>query len=1089
MKKPPRNDLDAPDDVSPQQHSEAYLELVLQSTKIGVWRWNVQTGEASIDARWAEIAGYTVDELTSFNIDTLLAMMPAEDAIIVRDKLEAHWRNNESIYKSEYRITHKSGKTIWVEDTGKVVEFDQKGRPVWMVGTHQDITDRKFDEDRLRKLSRIASESINGVVFTDSEGRVEWINQGFERITGYTLAESVGNKPGEMLGGEATDAKVKKEMSQAIRNGEGFHVEIINYHKSGRPYWINIQCSPLLDEQGRAEGFMAIETDITTEKNIAIKLERQQQMLEQMSDLGCIGAWEVDLITSSIYWSSMTKKIHEVPESYQPQLASGIEFYKEGHSRDTIQALVEKAIEDGEPFSTELEIVTAKNNEIWIATKGKTEVVDGVCTRIFGSFQEITDRKKAEAELIEAKEFAEAGKKIKSDLLASMSHEIRTPINGVIGMLNLLSKSELTHHQSRQVGLARSSAQSLLGLINDILDFSKVEAGKLTFEEVNFDLIRMFGEFTQSNAFRCQEKAVELILDTTQVNHRKVCGDPGRLRQILSNLASNATKFTDHGEVRIVCRSERKGDAVFVHVEVHDTGIGIPSEKIPSLFESFTQADTSTTRQYGGTGLGLAIVKNLCELMGGGITATSAVGGGSTFSFTVMLKPDEKGEIIEAHTPVPDDKNALSILVVDDNSSCAAVIQRQLEALGHTVCTALNRETALATLFTHAAEGRVLDFALIDQNMPDMEGLVLASEIYQHDALQRMPVVLMLSLSSAAEKIHRSHNNVSAFIAKPVIYEDLLLLIKHLESQKHARHSDEVIPFVGQKYAVPVCNTEEGKMLWGKETRILLVEDNPVNQEVATGLLQEFGLTYEVAANGMEALAALQMSTHQYPFSLVLMDCFMPEMDGYEATKNIRGGMAGEHVKKIPIIAMTANAMKGDEEKCREAGMDDYITKPVDPEVLLNILKKWLSFNTSAPLHTEEGTQGGQTQIQAQTNTTTAAKDDSQIWDYAAVLRRVNNKPERIDKLIDLFMANMPERMALMEQSLADQNLEQAQYAAHAMKGVSGNLGALALATCVGKLEAHAIAGDHTAAEALAPEVQNAYQRTLEAFREYLERA
>ena len=1062
------------------KHGEAYLELVLQSANIGVWSWNIQTGEGSVDERWAEIAGYTKAEITPFNIDKLIALMPEADATIVRRKLEAHWRNNESVYKSEYRIKHKNGKTIWVEDTGKVIEHDDNGNPLWMVGTHQDISERKLSEDRLKKLSRIASESTNGVVFTDREGLVEWINQGFERISGYTLAESIGKKPGDMLGGAATDADEKQRMADAIREGKGFDVEIINYHKSGRPYWIDIKCSPLADEHGSLQGFMAIETDITAEKTASIRIERQQQMLEQMSELGRIGAWEVDLVTSTIYWSSMTKKIHEVPSSYQPELGTAIEFYKEGHSRDSIQALVKQAIEKGEPFSAELEIVTKKNNEIWIATSGKTEMVDGVCTRIFGSLQEITDRKKSEAELIDAKESAEAGKKLKSDLLASMSHEIRTPINGVIGMLNLLSKGELTHHQSRQVGLARSSAQSLLSLINDILDFSKVESGKLTFEEVDFDLIRMFGEFAQSNAFRCQEKGVEFIIDTSQVKHCYVCGDAGRLRQILTNLVSNATKFTDKGEVCVVCRSRLVDGAVVLEVDVHDSGIGIPSDKISSLFYSFTQADSSTTRKYGGTGLGLAIVKNLCQLMGGYVSATSVVGAGSIFSFSVRLKNVSEAESLDC-TRLSSD--GLSVLVVDDSQRCCDIVQRQLEKFGHRTSGACSTEQALGRMIDSAAQGLPFDLVLIDQDMASGCGMDLATQMYNHEELCETSVVLMLPLSAAHDQIKRTNNNIRAFIAKPVIDEDMAALIEYVKSHNSMPGTDAAIPFLGQKYAVPIHVQEDEKNEWGAATRILLVEDNPVNQEVAAGLLQEFGLSYEISANGMEALAALQIATQQYPFSLVLMDCFMPDMDGYDATKNIRRGVAGECVRKIPIIAMTANAMKGDEEKCREAGMDDYITKPVDPEVLLNTLKRWLLSDTDASLNAEEGKQREQTKHLA-----TAVKDNSQIWDYAAVLRRVNNKPERIDKLIDLFMANMPERMALLEQSLIDQDLEQAQYAAHAMKGVSGNLGALALAACVGKLEAHAIAGDLTAAETLASEVKNAYQRTLEAFSDYQSR-
>ncbi len=838
-------------------HGKEYLELVLQSTNIGVWDWNVQSGDGNIDERWAEIAGYTKDELTPFTINTLLAMMPDEDKAVVQEKLEAHWQNDDSIYKSEYRILDKNGKTIWVEDTGRVVEWTPSGKPLRMVGTHQDITERKINEDQLKKLSRIASESINGAVITDREGRVEWVNDGFIRISGYCLEELKGEKPGDILVGEETDPAVSKQMGDAIKNGEGFHVEILNYHKNNTPYWVEIQCSPLHNEQGLVQGFMAIETDITLAKKTAIRLERQQQMLEQMSDLGNIGAWEVDFVTSDIYWSSMTKKIHEVPENYQPVLGSAIKFYKEGYSRDRIQVLVKNAIERGESFNEELQMVTANNREIWIATRGKPEFVDGVCTRLFGSFQEITERKKVEAELIAAKESAEAGKKQKSDFLASMSHEIRTPINGVIGMLNLLTKTELTQHQSRQVGLARSSAQSLLSLINDILDFSKVEAGKLELEEVTFDLIRLLGEFAQSNAFRCQEKGVEFILDTSQVKHPVVCGDPGRLRQVLTNLTSNATKFTDNGHVLVTCGTAVKEERICLNVSVEDSGIGIPEEKIRSLFDSFTQADSSTTRKYGGTGLGLAIVKNLCQLMGGDIEASSIPGQGSTFSFSLALLPAEEHHACALDGFAPSSK-ALRALVVENHDVSYAVIQHLLKNLGHTSCRAANGEETISILSHLTDTATSFDFILLNQGLPDIQGLHLAKRIQAVAQAKDIPVILICPLSSPNDQLKRKNTNVLAYIAKPIVVEDLAAAIHRVTDDRSVAIDDGRIPFISQKYVLPALGGTEQNITWHDDTRILLVEDNPVNQEVATGLLHEFGLTCEMAANGIEALEALK---------------------------------------------------------------------------------------------------------------------------------------------------------------------------------------------------------------------------------------
>lgn len=518
-----------------------------------------------------------------------------------------------------------------------------------------------------------------------------------------------------------------------------------------------------------------------TREQIQKSLLRQQALLEAMSEQARIGVWELDLTEQSVYWSKMTKEIHEVPLNFKPTLGGSIDFYKQGESRDQIEKLVADAIENGTAFKQQLQIVTAKGKDVWVIATGESEFENGVCTRLFGSFQDVDERVKSAIELTQAKETAEAATEAKSEFLANMSHEIRTPMNGVIGMLGLLKNTELTQQQLHQLNLASSSAKTLLSLINDILDFSKVEAGKLELELMPFNLLALFSELHGIMMFSAHNKGIELVLDTSQLDNMNVLADSGRLRQILTNLISNAIKFTQHGQVRIV-PSISKIDEKLVQLNcaIIDTGIGIDQEGIKKLFTAFSQVDNSTTRNFGGTGLGLSIAKQLCELMNGSIQVKSVKGHGSEFSFNVQLL-------------------------------------------------------------------RTQDHVFEDE---------------QKDKRLDTP----------------------------------------LPSNKH----------------------------------VLVVEDNYINQELLMALLDDFGLTTTLAENGEQALAAL----HDYPdtFDLILMDCQMPIMDGYEASREIRK----EVNKDLPIIALTANAMAGDKEKCLAAGMTDYLSKPINQDELLQQLHRYL---------------------------------------------------------------------------------------------------------------------------------------------------
>jgi signal transduction histidine kinase/CheY-like chemotaxis protein len=757
-------------------------------------------------------------------------------------------------------------------------------------------------------------------------------------------------------------------MTQSIQQQQAFHIELKHLDANGKAIWLDLRSSPLMDEQDQLQGFVVFAVDISQQKEAEAKLARQQQLLEQMSLQGRIGAWEYDLETEHIYWSNMTKYIHEVQENYQPKLETAINFYKEGEHRERIQQVIEHAIETGEPWNEECQLVTAQGREIWVQAIGRAEFKDGKCVRLFGSFQDIDRRIKAQKELAEAKDQAEQAAIAKSSFLASMSHEIRTPMNGVLGMLSLIEKSPLNSEQLHHVRLAKSSGESLLVLINDILDFSKVEAGKLDLEILDFDLPAMLGEFSESIAQKAQEKGIELILDVTEITHSRVKGDPGRIRQILTNLVGNAIKFTDRGE--IVIRAglvSLDNERLRLEVNVQDTGIGIPADRASALFTSFTQLDASTTRKYGGSGLGLAISKQLCELMNGTIQVESEPEQGSCFSFNIELAASDASETIIPAVPI----DGHEILVVDDNQTSSEILQKQLSLWGAKVTVV---EDAVSALELLEARNRVpeqasFDVAFVDYHMPFVDGAEFGRRVRVNPDYDDLKLILMTAISNRGDARFFAKLGYQAYFPKPTTMSNLFnALSVVLEGGEALAEAD---PLVNQHYlaelkdkeksplpAVPentASSSDQGPVAgeapldaltayqWPEKTRLLLIEDNYINQAVAQGILEKMGLHCDIAGNGVEAIAALHQAPDNAPYTLLLMDCQMPEMDGYQATQEIRHGAAGERFKDITIVAMTANAMKGDREKCLAAGMNDYLSKPIEATKLKEMLVKWLS--------------------------------------------------------------------------------------------------------------------------------------------------
>lgn len=957
---------------------------------------------------FTKMTGYTAEEAVGQTPRILKS--GAHDSSFYRDVWETLLRDD--VWYGEMTNRRKDGSLYFEEQTITPVR-DERGDISHFVGIKVDVTGRKrADEARRESEERFRAtfeQAAVGIALVSTDGRWLRVNQRLCDIVGYTHEELLTLSFQDITHPEDLGADLKYVRRMLAGEIQTYSLEKRYLRKDGSVVWINLTVALVREATGKPKYFISVVEDITVRKRI--QEERDQFFTISLDMLGIAGFDGYFRYLNPAWERTLGYSCEELLA--QPY----IEFV---HPDDREATLAEaKKLSIGDRVLRFENRYRAKDGSYrWVLWNSAPLPEQQL---IYFVAHDITERKLAEGELRAAKEAAEAATRAKSDFLANMSHEIRTPMNAIIGMTDLVLDTPLVSEQREYLHTVKSSADSLLSLLNDILDYSKIEAGKLDIEDIPFYLRDSLGDIMSTMALRAHTKGLELACRVLSDVPDALIGDPMRLRQIIVNLVGNAIKFTEQGEVvvevrigdpdnevipremRIAEADTRRPDEVLLVLSVRDTGIGIPSDKQHLIFEAFEQVDRSTTRKYGGTGLGLTISSQLVHMMGGQIWVESTAGQGSTFHFTV---PFGRQEMAVATEGKPLSLQGFRVLVVDDNRTNLQILEEVLSSWQMRPAIVGSGELALVAMDEACATGEPFRLVLLDAMMPEMDGFTLAREIKRRSELSTTTLMMLSSADRQSDIALCREVGVEAYLTKPVKQSELL---------------DNIMS------ALNTCSPDEEPALaepiaaWPKTDRnlsILLAEDNAANQVLAARLLERRGHQVALARNGREVIALLD----RQPFDLILMDVHMPEMDGFEATTAIRDNeqTTGGHIR---IVAMTALAMKGDRERCLQAGMDGYVAKPLQAHELIAVVEERSVPGDGDLPQPEDG--------------------EEVVLDVASVLSRFEGDMQLLQEVADIFFEeDYPRLQSEVKSAIESGNGPALTCAAHSIKGLVGNLGA-----------------------------------------------
>jgi PAS domain S-box-containing protein len=1048
------------------RETEEKYRGIFENVMEGIFQTTPEGRYLSANPMLARIYGYrSTDELIAAigDISHQLYVEPSR-----RDEFIQRIRANGFVTRFESQVYRHDRSIIWISESAREVR-DPHGRLLYYEGTVEDITERKRAEQALldsEVLYHSLVECLPQNIFRkDRAGRFTFANNRFCQTVGRPLDTIVGRTDYDLFPPELA-AKYQLDDHRVMETQTTFETIEDHLTPDRGKIFVQVVKNPLYDADGNVIGVQGIFWDVTGRRKMEEALAYERDLLRAL----------LDNIPDSIYFKDRQSRFlrigHQLARKFglkDPNEAIGktdADFFSPDHAKAAFED-ENFILRTGQPIVGKTEKETwPDGQERWVlTTKMPYRDNTGQIVGTFGVSKDITPLKHAETELARARDLAVESAHLKAEFLANMSHEIRTPMNCIIGMTGLLLDTQLSDEQRDFADTIRSSADGLLTIINDILDFSKIEAGKLTVESIPFDLLETVENTVELFAERAEAQGLELVLRTDVDMPRFLNGDPGRIRQVLTNLLGNAIKFTEKGTVSVhVSPHPAPPDQSQVRIAVTDTGIGINAEAQAKLFQAFTQADGSLTRRYGGTGLGLAISQQLVQLMGGQIGLHSTFGHGSTFWFILTFPL--------AHDSVPCDLQVLRgkrALVSDRGPHSREILQYYLQSWSIHPVVAEYADDVLDLLRQSAGTQTPFDVAILDVHTPGANGLALAQAIRSDPALHHTKLVILTSLDLHldAEAWHRA--GVDAYLVKPFKQSRLQECLTTLLGATRAAQGRFTAPDPGYPHGPPAA-------VRPKNLRVLVAEDNAVNQKIALRQLKKLGYSADAVANGGEAVDAVR----RIPYDIILMDCQMPEMDGFEATRRIRL-FETDHPRHsrppVYIIAMTANALEGNRDVCFSAGMDDYVSKPVKlPELQAVLARAPQSHIDARP-----------TQTPPPIAATAPAASTAEVIEPSTLssLRALGDSEEDnvLGELAGLFLRDMPAKLSQIRSAIDQVNPTALRECAHSLKGSASNLGARRLATLCARLET--LAREPSLAEAASslPQLAEEFERVCDALR------